>query len=98
MSIKFTPAEAAEEVAAVLRNAIDKGQLTDIETIEVNGRTMFDHFKLKTRCADCDKSLTFRDEYDGELVWDNSEYWQTGHKTPYCRECYSRRFGDPSCE
>jgi len=94
MSINFTPAEAAESIANVLKKAIEAGEIKQVETLEVNGRTMFDHFKLLARCADCDKSLTFRDEYDGELVWDNSEYWQTGHKTPYCRECYSRRFGD----
>ena len=94
MSVQFTPAEAAEQVANVLKQAIDNGQLTNIETLDVNGKNMFDHFMLKARCIDCQKALTFCDEIKGELVWDNSEFLQTGHKTPYCRDCYSNRFGD----
>lgn len=96
MSIQFTPAEAAEQVASVLKKAIDNGQLTDIETLDVNGRNMYDHFRLKARCVDCQKALTFRDEIDGELIYDTSEQFTTGNKTPYCSECYDRRFGDSS--
>lgn len=94
MSIQFTPPEAASHIAEVLKKAIEAGEIKGVETLEVNGRTIFDHFKLLTRCTDCQKALTYRDEFDGELVWDNSEFLTTGHKTPYCKECHSRRFGE----
>lgn len=83
MSIKFTPAEAAKP--------IDTGNLAKRMEVAMSSANT-----NVIRCIDCQKVFKFEDKINGELVWDNSEYWQTGHKTPYCRECYSRRFGDSS--